>query len=93
MFVWSFGIDDKDEEVGEAWSGQYIIICTYFSYTVMSVHEVVKQILSCCYVVISFTAVCTIPVIGGVELGTDENEEWVGNGDDSFSAERKSQNG
>ena len=41
----------------------------------MSVHEVVKQILSCCYVAISFTAVCTIPVIGGVELGMDENEE------------------
>ena len=55
----------------------------------MSVHEVVKQILSCYYVAISFTAVCTIPVIGGVELGMDENEEWVGNGDDSFSAERK----
>ena len=70
-----------------------VYIRTYFSYTVMSVHEVVKQILSCCYVAISFTAVCTIPVIGGVELGIDDNEEEVGNCDDRFSAERKSQNG
>ena len=52
-----------------------VYIRTYFSYTVMSVHEVVKQILSCCYVAISFTVVRTIPVIGGVELGMDENEE------------------
>ena len=32
---------------------------------------------------ISFTAVCTIPVIDGVELRMDENKEGVGNCDDS----------
>ena len=65
-----------------------VYIRTYHSYTVMSVDEVVNQILSCCYVAISFTVVRTIPVIGGVELGMDENKEGVGNCDDRFSAER-----
>ena len=65
-----------------------VYIRTYLSYTVMSVDEVVKQILSCCYVAISFTVVRTIPVIGGVELGIDDNEEEVGNCDDRFSAEK-----
>ena len=65
-----------------------VYIRTYLSYTVMSVDEVVNQILSCCYVAISFTVVRTIPVIGGVELGMDENKEGVGNCDDRFSAEK-----
>ena len=48
---------------------KWTVYIRIFLYTVMSVDEVVKQLLSCCYVAISFTAVCTIPVIGGVELG------------------------